>query len=89
MRCLDNKFTVSHIGTILIISGSVISVIGAFANNIWLDHIIAMEFWRFSNIILLLWAVGLYRKWWNGGLPVICLCGMYAFYMVTNEIGLG
>jgi len=82
---MDSK----HIGAILIISGTVISVAGAFVNNVYLDHILAMHIWRFSNIIMFGWAIGIYKEWWCGGLPSLFLCGMYAFYGITNEIGLG
>jgi hypothetical protein len=77
-----------HIGTLLLISGSVVSVAGAYSNNIYLDHKLAMQIWRVSNILLFAWAIGLWRKWWCGGLPAVVLAGMYAFYEITNEIGL-
>lgn len=76
------------VGIILITSGSAIAAIGAIANNIYLNHVMAMQFWRFSNLLLFLWAVGLYKKYWDGGLPAICLCGTYAIYGITNEVGL-
>lgn len=78
----------SNLGADLAVFGAVISCIGVIANNIQMDHILAMQVWRFSNIILLGWAYGLYRKWWDGGISGAALVGMYGFYVVTNEWGL-
>lgn len=78
----------SAIGTGLIISASVIAITGAYINNCWLDHILAMRVWRFSNILWFGWSVGLYRKWWCGGLPALGMVGTYAVYGITNEMGL-
>ena len=78
----------SGIGADLAVIGAIISCAGVVANNIWLDHVLAMHIWRFSNLILLVWAYGLYKKWWDGGISGAALVGMYGFYVVTNEYGL-
>ena len=78
----------ADLGTILLIAGTAVSVTGAFVNNVYLDHIFAMKIWRFGNIIFFCWAVGLWKKYWDGGTPALLLCGLYAFYGITNEIGL-
>lgn len=75
-------------GTILAITGTIVSCLGVIQNNLFLDHIAAMQVWRISNFVLLGWSFGLYRKWWDGGLAGLSLVGMYAFYCITNEWGL-
>lgn len=85
---MTNQNHISVIGTALTIFGAVISCIGVVVNNLMLDHTQAMQIWRFSNLILLAWSVGLWRGWWDGGLSSLALVGMYAWYSVTNEIGL-
>ena len=79
---------IKNIGTDLAWMGAIISVIGTTFNNLYLDHLEAMLIWRFSNLILLVWSIGLWRKWWDGGLAGLALVGMYSYYSVTNEWGL-
>lgn len=76
------------LGTDLAWLGAAISCIGVVYNNLYLDHVMAMHVWRFSNIVLLGWSVWLWRKWWDGGLAGVALVGMYGFYAATNEWGL-
>lgn len=76
------------IGATLAIAGTIISCLGVVANNLILDHVMAMYVWRISNIILFFWAFGLWRKLWDGGISGAALCGMYAFFVITNEWGL-
>lgn len=83
----DNPI-VKNIGLALAVIGSAISITGALVNNLLLDHILAMQIWRFSNFILLAWAFGTYKQWFNGGLSAAALCCMYAIFTITNEIGL-
>ena len=83
-----NQKHLSYIGTVLTLFGALVSCIGVYANNIMLDHILAMQIWRVSNFILLVWSVGLWRKWWDGGIAGIPLIAMYAWYCCTNEWGL-
>lgn len=77
-----------ELGTDLACLGAIISCIGVTVNNLYLDHTFAMSIWRFSNIILLAWSIGLWRKWWDGGLAGLALVGMYGYYVATNEWGL-
>lgn len=72
----------------LAVIGSIVSCIGVIWNNIFLDHVAAMQIWALSNLILLCWSFGLWKKWWDGGLSGLVLCLMYAFYTVTNVYGL-
>lgn len=72
------------IGAVLLIVGSVISLFGAQANNMWLDHNLALRVWSISNVVLLAWSVGLWRRWWDGGLPAVAMCILYSYYTVTN-----
>lgn len=75
-------------GTIILISGTIVSIAGVLANNLMLDHTLAMRIWTFSNILLFVWAVGFWRKWWTNGIGALFLVVMYAIYIITNEIGL-
>ena len=76
------------IGTDLAWLGAGISCAGVYANNIMLDHVLAMNIWRMSNIVLLGWSAGLWRKWWDGGLAGLALVVMYGWYVISNEWGL-
>jgi hypothetical protein len=80
--------TSDAIGTSLAVAGSTISVLGTLANNIWLNHNLAMGIWMISNPILLGWAYGNYKKWWNGGLSFEAVGCMYAIFTITNFYGL-
>lgn len=86
-RWVDH-FSIKDIGLDVAVIGSIVSCVGVIANNLMLDHILAMQIWMFSNIILLVWSYGLWKNWWNGGISGMVLCGMYAFYAVTNVWGL-
>jgi hypothetical protein len=83
-----NEKVCSVVGGILLVTGCAVSLYGAHANNIWLDHNLALRVWSFANVIQMTWAIGLWRKWWNGGLPAIALCVLYGYYTVTNFIAL-
>ncbi len=83
-----SKEKLRHIGLILAIAGSVISGIGVIANNILLDHILAMQVWRFSNVILAIYFFGNWKRWWEGGLSSGIMCGLYTLFLLTNEWGL-
>lgn len=82
------KLDRSNLGLDLAVLGAIISCLGVFANNILLDHILAMQIWMFSNPVLMLWAIGNWRRWWDGGLSGLALTGMYVIFTVTNLIGL-
>lgn len=76
------------IGSTLAIAASVVSVIGVVANNLVLDHTLAMQIWAISNPVFMLWAVGYWRKWWDGGLSGAALVANYIIFTVTNIAGL-
>lgn len=85
---MSDERVVKTIGLAMAVIGSAISITGALINNLLLDHTLAMQIWRFSNFILLAWAFGMYKSWFNGGLSAAALCCMYAIFTITNEIGL-
>lgn len=80
--------TPDFIGTTISAVGAAVSVCGVIANNILLDHIVAMQVWVLSNLLLMVWAYGFYKKWWDGGLSGAALCLMYAFMLVSGVWGL-
>jgi hypothetical protein len=78
----------TRLGQIIIVIGSIVTSIACIYNNLLLDHVFAMKIWRISNILLFIWAVGFWRKWWKDGLAARALVVMYFTFVVTNEIGL-
>ena len=74
----------SKLGSILSIVGSAIGIIGTLINSIWLNHNLAILVWMISNPILLLWAFGGHKKWWNGGLSYMALVIMYIVFTVSG-----
>ncbi len=76
------------IGLLLAISGTIISIVGTLVNNISLDHTMAMWLWMLSNPLLLCWAYGCYKKWWDGALSIEALAVMYLCFTVSNFYGL-
>jgi hypothetical protein len=81
---LNNK----SIGSILAISGAFLTIVGTVVNSFWMDHLAAMAIWMFSNPIMLAWAIGYERGYWDGGLTGKALIGLYAGLTVLNGIGL-
>jgi len=75
-------------GSLLAIFGTTLSIIGTLFNNISLDHTMAMLVWQVSNPLLLCWAYGSYKKWWNGALSIEALVVLYLTFTVTNAYGL-
>ena len=82
------QFDGKNIGPVLAISGSLLSIIGALMNNLYLDHIGAMKVWIFSNLLLLAWAYGYDREYWDGGLSGKALVVMYLVFTISNFYGL-
>jgi hypothetical protein len=80
--------TLETIGLIMAISGTTLSIIGTLYNNIALDHAGAMWIWMVSNPILLAYAYGNYRTWWDGGISMGALCVMYGIFTTSNMWGL-
>lgn len=82
----ENKY--ETLGITIVIVGTILSIVGTLCNNITLDHYEAMKFWMISNPLLLVWAIGKLRKWWDGGLSIGALAVMYFVFAVTNWYGL-
>ena len=80
--------TLEIIGILLAVVGAIITIGGTIANNILLDHDLAMKIWRVSNPMMFAWALGLLADWWNGGLSAGALMIMYLIFVITNEKGL-
>jgi hypothetical protein len=72
------------IGTILAVVGSIFSLVGAAANNMLLDPLLARQLWLVSNPLLLCWAIGIWKKYWCDGIGVDAICAMYTFYTATG-----
>lgn len=78
----------NDIGSALSIIGSIISIVGTCYNNLLHEHLRAMQVWMLSNIILLIWSIGNYLKWWDGGLSGLALAIMYGVFTSSNLYGL-
>jgi ABC-type xylose transport system permease subunit len=79
---------IEWLGTICAVLGSIVSVVGALVNNLKHDHHRAMEWWMYSNILLLTWCVGNLAGLWNGGISVGAMMCMYLIFTVSNAWGL-
>lgn len=77
-----------NLGIAIVITGTIISIIGTLYNNIALDHYLAMQLWMISNPLLFVWAIGKIRNWWDGGVSIGSLAVMYFVFAVTNWYGL-
>ena len=85
---MSDIINVKDLGLDLVVIASIISIAGVFANNIMLDHHLAMLIWRWSNIGFGIYFFGRWKDLWDGGLSDALMCGFYVFCLVTNEIGL-
>jgi vacuolar-type H+-ATPase subunit I/STV1 len=77
-------FISKNIGSILTIIGSAIGSIGTIVNSLWLHHNLAILVWMISNPILLVWAIGGHKKWWEGGLSYAALIIMYLVFTLSG-----
>jgi len=78
-----------NIGVGLAITGSVLSLIGALVNNLFLMHTQAMYFWMASNPILLAYFIGMDKGMWNGQhLSNRSLILLYLIFAASNFYGL-
>ena len=82
------KIDIRNIGLDLVVAASIISAVGVYVNNIWLDHYLAMLIWRWSNVIFALYFLGRWRDWWDGRVSDAVMMTFYLFCIVTNELGL-
>jgi hypothetical protein len=84
----DIAATDNIIGDILVAIATGTSLAGVVHNNLYLNHVLAMQIWAFSNIVFAAFFYGQYKQWWNGGLPSAILCGFYIFCFITGIYGL-
>ena len=77
-----------NIGLDLAVFGSIISIIGVIFNNLLLQHETAMLIWVVSNVLLMTFFYGQYKRWWDGGLSSEVVCAMYAIMLVSGIWGL-
>lgn len=75
-------------GTVIAFLGMLISCVGVIANNIVLDHILAMIIWVPSNTIFLLYFYGRSQGWWDGHIGDGVMCVNYAAMLVSGLWGL-
>ena len=78
----------NDIGSALAIVGTIISIAGTIANNVWHKHILAMQIWMFSNVILVAWSIGNALDYWGGGLSGVALAIMYFIFTSSGAHGL-
>lgn len=81
-------FGIKDLGLDLAVLGAIISSAGVFANNILLNHTLAMQIWVPSNAIFVLYFFGRWRDWWDGGISNAVMCAMYVMMLVSGVIGL-
>lgn len=77
-------FTLSHIAKSLAISGTLLSVAGALANNLLLDPLLARELWMISNPIMLMLVLGNRQGLWNGNISNTAVAITYGIFTVSN-----
>jgi hypothetical protein len=68
--------------------GLAISMAGVIANNLLLDHILAMQIWIPSNTLYCIYFFGRTRGWWNGHIGDGLMCVNYAFMLASGIWGL-
>lgn len=85
---LEKRINVANIGLDLVVVGSCISCIGVIANNILLNHILAMQIWVISNFIFIVYFYGRGSNWWDGVLSDRVMCLMYVVMFVSGIWGL-
>lgn len=78
----------NRIGMVLAVTGSSLSLLGGVANNLLLNHVVAMQLWAISNPLLLLFIMGVYDGKWKNGIGLLFVGGSYAFFFVTGILGL-
>jgi hypothetical protein len=79
---------IENIGLDLAVVGSGTSIVGVFYNNVLLRHTDAMLIWCVSNVLLMTFFYGQYKRWWDGGLSSEVVCVMYGIMLVSGIWGL-
>ncbi len=77
-----------NLGLDFAVLGSVISIIGVIYNNLFHAHILAMQIWCISNLILVIYFTGRWRDWWDGGLSDGVMVVMYVVMLISEIYGL-
>lgn len=70
-------------GWLLIILGSGLGIIGGVVNALTY-HNLAIDIWMVSNLLLLCWAIGFIKGWWNKKISVEAIAIMYAVFTICN-----
>jgi hypothetical protein len=73
----------SLIGWLLILVGSELGIVGGIINALTY-HNLAIDLWLWSNLFLLIWAVGFIKGWWNKKISVEALALMYFVFTLCN-----
>jgi len=73
----------SNLGTTLSCMGSFLNSIGAIINAIGY-HNEAFIIWFFGNPMLMVWAYGYWKGYWNGGLSALYIIVMHGIFMIFN-----
>ena len=84
----DLAVQLQQVGLSLASVGLIISMAGVIANNLLLNHILAMQIWIPSNTLYCIYFFGRTRGWWNGHLGDGLMCINYAFMLVSGIWGL-
>jgi hypothetical protein len=80
---------IERLGNTLAVGGSILSIVGALVNNLWLSHTVAMWIWAISNPLFLAYFVGVDMKWWDGQhISTRALIVTYIIFTVSNILGL-
>jgi len=69
-------------------TGMIISCAGVLANNILLDHILAMIIWVPSNTLFLIYFFGRTQGMWDGHIGDNLMCVNYLVMLVSGLWGL-
>lgn len=78
-------FNRQNAGSYLSIISAIIGIIGSLINTIFFNHNAAILIWMVSNPMLVIWAYGGDRGWWNGsGLSYRALFIMYLVYTMSG-----
>jgi hypothetical protein len=73
----------NYLGLLCVNGGSILNSAGAIVNCLG-DHNSAYLLWMIGNPLLLLWAIGYVKSWWNGNLSMKALIEMYAIFIAGN-----
>ena len=78
---------IEDVGLDLAALGSFVSIVGVIANNIAHDYKLAMMIWCVSNVILMIYFYGHWKKMWDGGISTEIIFGMYVVFTISGIYG--